>query len=237
MPRGIQGSSVVITGASSGIGYGTALAFARRGASLMLAARNREGLFRVADAGLLINLSSVWGRITTPLVTPYVVSKHAIRAFSECLRHELEGAPDIHVITILPQAVDTPIFEHAGNYSGRRMRPIPPILSPAEIADGIVACAEAPKREVTFGRSGRLLEIIASLSPRLYCRFAPAMFVRGTSTGESALVSAGNVLTPAAGQPSGGWRAHRRHELRHALAGAIAGLGLALIGRRGHPQA
>jgi short-subunit dehydrogenase len=49
MPRGIQGSSVVITGASSGIGYCTALAFARRGASLTLAARDREGLFSVAD--------------------------------------------------------------------------------------------------------------------------------------------------------------------------------------------
>ena len=45
MPRRIEDSVVVITGASSGIGRATARAFARRGASVVLAAR-REALLR-----------------------------------------------------------------------------------------------------------------------------------------------------------------------------------------------
>src|SRR4051794_40258112 len=33
--------------------------------------------FRRQGSGVLINLSSVWGRVTSPYVVPYVVSKHA----------------------------------------------------------------------------------------------------------------------------------------------------------------
>jgi NAD(P)-dependent dehydrogenase (short-subunit alcohol dehydrogenase family) len=81
--------------------------------------------FRAQGAGVLINMSSVWGRVPSPQVSPYVVSKNAVRAFSECLSGEVAGEADIHVATILPEAVDTPIFEHAGNYTRRQVRPTP----------------------------------------------------------------------------------------------------------------
>ena len=48
MARPIEGTSVVITGASSGIGRATALAFARRGANVVLAARRGDLLDDVA---------------------------------------------------------------------------------------------------------------------------------------------------------------------------------------------
>ena len=52
-----------------------------------------------------------------------MTSKFAVRAFSECLRQELRDSPGIEVATILPAAIDTPIFTQAANYSGRRVRP------------------------------------------------------------------------------------------------------------------
>jgi NAD(P)-dependent dehydrogenase (short-subunit alcohol dehydrogenase family) len=185
--------------------------------------------FRQQGSGVLIEMSSVWGRVSSPQVSPYIASKSAVRAFAECLRGELADDPEIHITTMAPQAVDTPIFEHAGNYSGQAVRPIPPLLSPQEIAAGIEACAEDPKREVNYGRSGRVLEILYAVAPGLYRRLAHPAFVRGTFAPRKSGLAAGNVL--AADDPhsvDGGWRRDRRPSLRRAFArsawGALVGL-------------
>jgi NAD(P)-dependent dehydrogenase (short-subunit alcohol dehydrogenase family) len=180
--------------------------------------------FREQGSGVLINLSSVWGRVSSPQVAPYIVSKSAVRALAECLRGELAGEPDIHVTTMAPQAVDTPIFEHGGNYAGRGVRPIPPLLSPEEIAAGIEACAENPKREVNYGRAGRLLEILYVAAPALYRRLAHPAFLRGTLAPRRAAPAPGNVLAPTAPHAvDGNWRRKRRGSLRRASADSAAG--------------
>src|SRR5215210_142499 len=69
-------------------------------------ARAALSQFREQGGGVLINMSSVWGRLTSPHVSAYVTSKFAIRSFSECLRQELAGEEDTHVVTILPQSVE-----------------------------------------------------------------------------------------------------------------------------------
>src|SRR5215212_2021964 len=132
--------------------------------------------FREQRTGVLINMSSVWGRVSAPDVTAYVASKFAVRAFSECLRQELRDVPNVDVATMLPQAVDTPIFARAANYGGREARPIPPLIDPATVAEGIIACARSPKREVTYSRAGRLIELGHSITPSLWQRFLPPAF-------------------------------------------------------------
>lgn len=77
--------------------------------------------------GWIANLSSIGGFGIMPTQTAYIMSKHAIQAFSECLylEMELKKAP-IHVSSIIPGMVKTSIFDaEAGagepeNASGQR---------------------------------------------------------------------------------------------------------------------
>jgi NAD(P)-dependent dehydrogenase (short-subunit alcohol dehydrogenase family) len=188
--------------------------------------------FRAQGTGVLINMSSVWGRVSAPDVSAYVTSKFAVRAFSECLRQELRSTPNVDVATMLPQAVDTPIFDRAANYSGKAARPIPPIVRPAVVAEGIVACARSPKREVTYSRSGRLLELAHSTVPSLWERFLPPAFEAGNYGERSEAPNPGTVLEP---QPApyavgGEWRGRRKREMWRAFGAALRGMGRGLRG-------
>jgi NAD(P)-dependent dehydrogenase (short-subunit alcohol dehydrogenase family) len=100
--------------------------------------------FRAHGTGVLITMSSVWGRVELPYVSAYVTSKLAVRALSETLRFELRDCPDVHVATVLPQAVDTPIFDHAANDAGRMVRPIPLLEDPETVAEGICSAPYHP---------------------------------------------------------------------------------------------
>jgi NAD(P)-dependent dehydrogenase (short-subunit alcohol dehydrogenase family) len=62
----------------------------------------------------IANLSSVGAFGQMPTQTSYIMSKHAIQAFSECLHLEMEhvGAP-IHVSSIVPGMLKTAIFDAA----------------------------------------------------------------------------------------------------------------------------
>lgn len=62
------------------------------------------------------NLSSVGGVVAIPLQAPYIMSKHAVLAMTECLRLDIEmaGHHHIHVQAVLPGAVVSQIFESAG---------------------------------------------------------------------------------------------------------------------------
>jgi short-subunit dehydrogenase len=196
-------------------------------------ARAALSRFRAQGSGVLINMSSVWGRVSSPQVSPYIVSKNAVRALSECIGGELADEEGIGVATIVPQAVDTPIFEHGGNYGGRRVRPIPPIVSPDEVAAGIEACAESPKGEVNYGRAGRLLEAAYTFAPALYRRFAHPAFVRGSLAPTPVDPAPGNVLDSSdPHQVDGEWRRRAPATLRRALLDAAAGSVAGLFGAK-----
>jgi NAD(P)-dependent dehydrogenase (short-subunit alcohol dehydrogenase family) len=62
------------------------------------------------------NLSSIGGVAVVPLQAPYIMSKHAVLALTECLALEVAhaGHEHIHVQAVLPGAVASNIFESAG---------------------------------------------------------------------------------------------------------------------------
>lgn len=83
-------------------------------------ARAVLSIFRGQGYGTLINVASVDARIPQIDASAYTASKHAIRSFGMNLRQELllDGDKDIHVVTILPMPIDTPIFQKGANYTG-----------------------------------------------------------------------------------------------------------------------
>lgn len=77
---------------------------------------------RAQRAGKIINMSSVGGRIYTPLGSWYHATKHALEGWSDCLRLELSSF-DIDVVVIRPGLIETefgdvlyePMLEYSGN--------------------------------------------------------------------------------------------------------------------------
>lgn len=63
-------------------------------------------------AGRLINISSLAGRLATPLTGAYAASKHALEAVTDALRVEL-GIYGIEVVAIEPGPIRTPIWAKA----------------------------------------------------------------------------------------------------------------------------
>jgi short-subunit dehydrogenase len=122
--------------------------------------------FREQSEGVLINLSSVVGKITQPYISSYSASKHAVRALSACIRQELwlQGAEDIHVCTVFPQSIDTPFFRHGANRSGYKLTPAPPIETPEHVAEVIFHLAEEPQDEVHVGKMGKFVALQQKLA-------------------------------------------------------------------------
>ena len=83
------------------------------------------------------NLSSVGSVVAIPLQAPYIVSKHAVLALTECLYLDVQSAGHghhIHVQAVLPGAVVSNIFESAGG------------VDPREASEGVdVQVAEAQR--------------------------------------------------------------------------------------------
>lgn len=136
------------------------------------------------QGGVIVNVASLYGRMTSPFVAPYVASKFGVVGLSQVLRQELAGT-GVDVCTVLPGSMDTPIFRHAANYMGRSPQPVPPVGDPARVARTIVRLADRPRAEATVGQIHRVLAWACRLTPNLYARLAPPVMRRlGLGTAE-----------------------------------------------------
>ncbi|MGZ4787136.1 MAG: SDR family oxidoreductase [Terriglobales bacterium] len=115
--------------------------------------------FREQGDGVLINISSVAGKVTQPYMSSYSASKHGVRALSASIRQELwlDDAEDIHVCTVFPQSVDTPFFDNEANRSGYKVKPSAPIETPENCAEVIFELAANPRDEAHVGKAGQFM--------------------------------------------------------------------------------
>jgi len=129
-------------------------------------------LLRAHGGGAIINLGSEASDRSIPLQGTYAASKHAIKAFTESLRMELEKdkAP-ISMTLIKPAAIDTPFAKHAKNYMQNEPTLPPPIYSPELAARTILHAAEVPERDLFVGGGAKFTSVLSQLLPRSIDRY------------------------------------------------------------------
>jgi short-subunit dehydrogenase len=170
--------------------------------------------FRQQDRGVIINMGSELSKFTMPYATAYTCSKFAVRALSDSLRQELLGT-NIRVCTVMPASIDTPLFQHAGNYSGRAIKPARPVYSPQQAAEAIVDLAINPQREVFVGSVAVQMTALKRVAPNAQERLVAKMVDEDHFENRPASDSQGNLFQPH--EPfavSGGWQ--RRERMRTA---------------------
>lgn len=118
--------------------------------------------------GTIVNIGSVVSERAVPIQGIYSASKHAVKAYTDALRMEIEmeGYP-ISVSLVKPGAIDTPYPEHAINHMEHEPVHTPPVYAPEVVAQAILECAETPKRDVYVGGSSRLYTWFEEFMPRL----------------------------------------------------------------------
>jgi hypothetical protein len=133
----------------------------------------------------------------------------------------------VRVSAVLPASIDTPLFPHAGNWFGRRAKPLDSVTDPDRAARAIVACAQRPVRERLVGRGARAMIVMHAVGGPLFERLFAAQVERNHVIDEPSPPSPGNLFAPMAegDDVSGGWRERLRRRGAAKATGVAAVLG------------
>jgi short-subunit dehydrogenase len=164
--------------------------------------------FKAQNHGSLINVDAIEGVVPTPFNSAYAASKHAIRALASSLRMELllDELYDIHVSTVVPASVDTPMFAHAANYTRQGLGAPAPTISPEVVAQAVCRVATKPQREFLVGGSPKAQAFAYGIAPGAYEKRTGIKFWQRRVQDSAAPISNGN-LYKSTGPHSifGGW--------------------------------
>jgi short-subunit dehydrogenase len=170
--------------------------------------------------GVIINVSSIFGRVPMPWAAGYSASKAGLAGFTEALRFELSSHSGIEVCAVYPAYVDTPTYLNSANYTGRALRPVPPVVTPERVAERIVGLALRPRRSIRVGAlhaSAVPYALAPDSTGRLAARLGRQFLFR---SGPPADASDGGLFKTVAGRAEarGDWGMPERRRARRAVA-------------------
>lgn len=129
------------------------------------------------DSGTLVNVSSIFGLIGFPVQTAYCASKHAVRGFTESLRHEIRGN-GVRIAVVHPGGVKTNIVnnarfhvDEAGNEdqaeAAERFASLAR-ATPEKAAKIIQTGIESGKPRIRVGADAVVVDLLVRLAPVRY---------------------------------------------------------------------
>jgi len=129
--------------------------------------------FRRQGFGTLVNVSSVEGHVPLAYQASYAATKAGILALDGAIDQELRiaGNPQIRVASVLPWAIDTPLWDHMANYSGGGTR-FSTMEDPWPAVDAIVWMTIHPQKEFAVGWRAQFGVVGAQLLPGLAAHVA-----------------------------------------------------------------
>ena len=135
------------------------------------------------DAGLVVNICSAIAFHGLPMLSSYSGAKHAVRGFTDSVRHELIGdGSRVWLTTIFPPAVNTPFFSHAVSYMPRAPRPAKPVYQPEVVADAVLLAASSRRREIQVSGVTAVFALCCKLIPGAIHRAIQRLGAEGQMT-------------------------------------------------------
>lgn len=134
-------------------------------------------IFKSQGYGTIINNISIGGYLPLPYGAGYSASKFGLRGFSESIKGELSAWPNIYICDLFPAFLDTPGVLHAGNYTGKKLVPAPPVYDPQQLAKAVLQVAAHPQSTKYVGGISLLAKFAHSLLPETIVKIT-GMFMR-----------------------------------------------------------
>lgn len=175
--------------------------------------------FRRQEEGILINMGSIAGVVGQPYSTPYSISKGGVQSLGISLGQELENYKYIHVCTLHPSIVDTPVFQNAANYSGHSINPPTSATPVTKVVKAILKLTKNPKKETFVGKRNLQIRLNRSLTPKLFDKVYRKVLGKIEFEEEGVPETSGNLFSPLPQQAgiSGGWLKKEKQGKRSTL--------------------
>lgn len=122
-------------------------------------------------SGQIVVISSLMGKIGTPMRSAYAASKHALQGFFDCLRAEVHDQ-GVNVCVVCPGYIDTEVTQNAlnadGSTHGKPGHRSDRSMSPATFAKRCVDVMERREDERMIGGREVLAAKFGPIFPRVY---------------------------------------------------------------------
>ncbi|MEE4244376.1 MAG: SDR family NAD(P)-dependent oxidoreductase, partial [Kangiellaceae bacterium] len=140
---------------------------------VVLGCRHIMPLLEKSSRGLIVNVASIFGIMTMPMMSPYHASKFAVRGFTEALQQDLKYQnKNVDALCVMPGGIKTNIAKRAvyetsvssiEQHFDKLAR-----TTPAQAAEAIIGAIEGNCSRLFIGLDAKIVQFIVRLLPGRY---------------------------------------------------------------------